>query len=70
MTDSRTMAYINMYAVLGTLENLCELDSKAKELISGMKKPVSNRIYRYRRPERNNHFFIKGLSHGGWLKGL
>ena len=41
MTDSRTMAYINMYAVLGTLENLCELDSKAKELISGMKKPVS-----------------------------
>ena len=34
MTDARTMAYINMYAVLGTLENLCELDSKAKEIIS------------------------------------
>ncbi len=41
MTDSKTMAYINMYAVLGTLENLCELDSKAKELLAGMKKPVS-----------------------------
>lgn len=41
LTDSRTLAYINLYAVLGTLENLCELDSKAKELISGLKKPVS-----------------------------
>ncbi len=41
MTDSRTMAYINMYAVLGTLENLCELDDKAKEILSTLKKPVS-----------------------------
>lgn len=41
MTDSRTMAYINMYAVLGTLENLCELDDKAKEILSALKKPVS-----------------------------
>lgn len=41
MTDSRTMAYINMYAVLGTLENLCELDDKAKEIIAPLKKPVS-----------------------------
>ena len=41
MTDARTMAYINMYAVLGTLENLCELDDKAKEIISTLKKPVS-----------------------------
>lgn len=40
MTDAKTMAYINMYAVLGTLENLCELDSKAKEIISTLKKPV------------------------------
>ena len=35
------MAYINMYAVLGTLENLCELDDKAKEILSTLKKPVS-----------------------------
>lgn len=41
MTDARTMAYINMYAVLGTLENLCELDGKAKEIISSLVKPVS-----------------------------
>ncbi len=41
MTDSRTMAYINMYAVLGTLENLCELDDKAKEILSTLEKPVS-----------------------------
>ena len=41
MTDARTMAYINMYAVLGTLENLCELDNKAKEIISTLDKPVS-----------------------------
>ena len=41
MTDARTLAYINMYAVLGTLENLCELDNKAKEIISTLEKPVS-----------------------------
>lgn len=41
MTDQRTLAYINMYAVLGTLENLCELDEKAKEIISTIEKPVS-----------------------------
>ncbi len=41
MTDSRTLAYINMYAVLGTLENLCELDDKAKEILSTLEKPVS-----------------------------
>ncbi len=41
MTDSKTLAYINMYAVLGTLENLCELDSKAKEILSKLDKPVS-----------------------------
>ena len=41
MTDSRTLAYINLYAVLGTLENLCELDEKAKEILSTIEKPVS-----------------------------
>ncbi len=41
MTDQKTLAYINMYAVLGTLENLCELDEKAKELLSALEKPVS-----------------------------
>lgn len=40
MTDAKTLAYINMYAVLGTLENLCELDKEASELVR-TKKPVS-----------------------------
>lgn len=38
--DARTLAYINLYAVLGALENLCELDEEAKKLAS-RKKPVS-----------------------------
>lgn len=33
MTDSRTLAYINLFAVLGTLPYLCEADSEAAELI-------------------------------------
>lgn len=37
MTDAKTMAYINMFAVLGTLENLVELDNKAKEILHGIK---------------------------------
>lgn len=41
MTDSRTLAYINLYAVLGTLENLCELDGKSKEILADLKKPVT-----------------------------
>lgn len=40
MTDAKTLAYINMYAVLGALENLCELDKEASELVK-TKKPVS-----------------------------
>jgi len=40
LTDSKTLAYINMFAVLGTLENLCELDEKAQEILKGAK-PVS-----------------------------
>ena len=40
MTDAKTLAYINMYAVLGTLENLCELDPKASALVADIK-PIS-----------------------------
>ena len=40
MTDAKTLAYINMYAVLGTLENLCELDPKASALVAD-RKPIS-----------------------------
>jgi len=41
LTDSRTLAFVNLYGVLGTLENLCELDTKAKEILYELKKPVS-----------------------------
>ena len=30
-TDSRTLAYVNLFAVLGTLENLCELVPEAQD---------------------------------------
>lgn len=40
MTDSRTLAYINLYAVLGSLENLCELAPEASSLLTN-KKPIS-----------------------------
>ena len=40
MKDSKTLAYINMYAILGTLENLCELDPAASALLTN-KKPIS-----------------------------
>lgn len=39
-TDSRTMAFVNLFAVLGTLENLCELVPEARELLKG-KRPVT-----------------------------
>lgn len=38
--DARTLAYINLYAVLGSLESLCELDPEAKKIVS-RQKPVS-----------------------------
>lgn len=41
MIEQRAMAYVNMYGVLATLENLCELDNAAKEIIAGIKRPVA-----------------------------
>lgn len=40
MTDAKTLAYINMYAILGTLENLCQLDPEASALIAD-RKPIT-----------------------------
>lgn len=40
MTDAKTLAYINMFGVLGTLENLCEMDAQAQSILEGTK-PVS-----------------------------
>jgi len=41
MIETKAMAYVNMYGVLGTLENLCAMDETAKEILSQLKKPVS-----------------------------
>ena len=32
-TDARTMAFINLYGVLGTLEELCALDGSARDIL-------------------------------------
>ena len=40
MIDQKTLAYINLYAVLGTLENLCEIVPEASALLTN-KKPIS-----------------------------
>ena len=41
MIETKAMAYVNMYGVLGTLENLCSIDETAKQIVSQLKKPVS-----------------------------
>ena len=41
MIEQKALAYVNMYGVLGSLENLCEIDDVAKEILSGLASPVS-----------------------------
>lgn len=41
MTDPRALAYVNLYGILATLENLCALDETAKTILSKLKSPVS-----------------------------
>lgn len=41
MTDTRAMAYVNLYGILAALENMCCIDDKAKEITSKLTKPVS-----------------------------
>lgn len=41
MTEQKAMAYVNMYGVLGALEDLCRIDGKAKQILCTLKKPVS-----------------------------
>ena len=40
MIDQKALAYVNLYAVLGALENLCELAPEASEILTN-KKPIS-----------------------------
>lgn len=41
MKEAKAMAYVNAYGVLATLENLCEIDDKAKAVCQGLKNPVA-----------------------------
>ena len=43
-TDETTMAYINLYGVLGALEELCHLDVRAKQLIEKASVGVGIRV--------------------------
>ncbi|MDR0884263.1 MAG: hypothetical protein LBN05_06640 [Oscillospiraceae bacterium] len=40
MVDTKTLAYINLFAVLGTIENLCEIVPEATELAQ-TRKPIA-----------------------------
>lgn len=44
MTDAKTLAYINLHAVLGSIPYLCELDARAKELIKNEKVSLGFRV--------------------------
>ncbi len=44
MMDAKTLAYINLYAILGTIPYLCELDEKARELIKNEKVSIGFRV--------------------------
>ena len=41
MKEAKAMAYVNMYGVLATLENLCAVDDEAKQILAELKSPVS-----------------------------
>ena len=44
MTDAKTLAYINLYAVLGSIPYLCELDERARDLIKNEKISLGFRV--------------------------
>ena len=41
MTETKAMAYVNMYGVLGCLENLCAIDEPARAVLAELKNPIS-----------------------------
>lgn len=41
MVEEKAMAYVNMYGVLGSLENLCAIDKKAKAILSKLDEPAA-----------------------------
>lgn len=44
MKDAKTLAYINLYAIFGSIPYLCELDEKAHELIKDERVSIGFRV--------------------------
>lgn len=44
MTDAKTLAYINLHAVLGSIPYLCQLDERARDLIKNEKISLGFRV--------------------------
>lgn len=62
MKEAKAMAFVNMYGVLATLENLCEMDDEAKAICAGIKKPISLCFDVSGGPCCTFHFSKKGCS--------
>lgn len=60
MKDVKAMAYVNMFGVLGALENLCAMDGRAKEILSRLKRPVSLGLEVSGGPSATFHFTHEG----------
>ena len=60
MIEQKALAFANMYGVLGTLQKLCELDGKAKEILQKLKKPISVCFQVKDGPCRTFHFDKNG----------
>ena len=41
MIEEKALAYVNMYGVLGSLENLCELDAEARAVLAEFEEPAA-----------------------------
>ena len=44
MTDTRAMAFVNLYGVLAALENLCALDQQAQEILKKITKQTQKNL--------------------------
>ena len=41
MVEQKALAYVNMYGVLGSLENLCAMDDRAQSILAKLDRPVA-----------------------------
>lgn len=60
MTEQKAMAYVNLYGILGALENLCAVDAEAKAILQTVKKPISICFSVKDGPCRTFHFSAAG----------